>query len=85
MDDTFSRVQALMVKEFQVDAARIEPATELASIGVDSLAALEFMFALEEEFHIDADVKTDLRGRTVGDLVALVAAERAKARTTAQA
>jgi len=36
---------------------------------VDSLAALEFVFVLEDAFRITIDATTDLRGGLVGDIV----------------
>ena len=72
MNGTFERVRALMAKEFQLDPARVLPETPLAELGVDSLAALEFVFALENEFAIRFDTDIDLRGGAVRDVVEVV-------------
>jgi len=72
MNGTFERVRALMAKEFQLDPARIAPDTPLSDLGVDSLAALEFVFALENEFGIRLDTDVDLRGGRVGSVVEIV-------------
>jgi acyl carrier protein len=69
MSATFERVKALMVGEFQIDPDAITPETQLIELGVDSLAALEFVFVLEEEFHFTMDNQTDLRGGVVQDVV----------------
>jgi acyl carrier protein len=69
MNDTFERVKALMVGEFQLDPASVTPATPLTELGVDSLAALEFVFVLEDAFGITIDATTDLRGGRVEDVV----------------
>ncbi len=74
MNETFERVRALMIKEFQLDPARVTPETALTDLGVDSLAALEFVFALENEFAIRFDTDVDLRGGAVRDVVAAVQA-----------
>ena len=74
MNETFERVRALMIKEFQLDPARVTPETPLTELGVDSLAALEFVFALENEFAIRFDTDVDLRGGAVRDVVAAVQA-----------
>jgi acyl carrier protein len=58
-----------MVGEFQVDPQTITPATELAALGVDSLAALAFVFVLEDAFEITMDAATDLRGGLVQNVV----------------
>ncbi len=72
MNETFERVRALMTKEFQLDPARVLPETPLTDLGVDSLAALEFVFALENEFAIRFDTDIDLRGGAVRDVVGVV-------------
>lgn len=69
MNDTFEIVRTLMVSEFQLDPVKIMPATQLTELGVDSLAALEFVFELEDRFHITLDSETDLRGGLVQDVV----------------
>lgn len=69
MNDTFERIKSLMVNEFKLDPAMIMPATQLTELGVDSLAALEFVFDLEDCFQITLDSETDLRGGAVQDVV----------------
>jgi len=69
MNGTFERVKALMVGEFQIDPDAITPETHLTELGVDSLAALEFVFVLEEAFRFTMDNDTDLRGGLVQDVV----------------
>jgi acyl carrier protein len=69
MNDTFERVKALMVGEFQIDPTSVTPSTHLTALGVDSLAALEFVFVLEDAFHVTIDATTDLRGGLVQDVV----------------
>jgi len=72
MNETFERVRALMAKEFQLDPDRITPDTPLADLGVDSLAALEFLFVLENEFAVRLDADVDLRGGAVRHVVDVV-------------
>ena len=72
LNGTFERVRALMAKEFQLDPARITPDTPLSDLGVDSLAALEFVFALENEFAIRLETDVDLRGGAVRNVVEIV-------------
>jgi acyl carrier protein len=69
MNDTFEKVKTLMVGEFQIDPANVTPATPLTELGVDSLAALEFVFVLEDAFRVTIDAATDLRGGLVQDVV----------------
>ncbi len=81
MTETFDKVKALIVKEFGVAPDSITPATALVELGVDSLAALEFVFTLEDLFHVTMNSETtDLRGGKVQDVVDVVnAALAAKA------
>jgi len=69
MSDTFGRVKTLIVEEFQIEPERIAPDTQLAELGVDSLAALEFVFVLEDAFKVTMDATTDLRGGLVQHVV----------------
>ena len=69
MNQTYEQVKELLIKEFQLDPAGITPSTQLTELGVDSLAALEFVFALEDYFQITLDAETDLRGGAVQDVV----------------
>jgi len=83
MSCTFDTVRDLMAKEFHLDIEAILPETPLIDLGVDSLAALEFAFDLEEAFHITLDARTDLRGARVQDVVDAV--DAAWTRTAASA
>jgi acyl carrier protein len=69
MSDTFATVKQLLAGEFHIDPDVISPQTELAALGVDSLAALEFVFVLEDAFHVTMDATTDLRGGLVQNVV----------------
>ena len=72
MSVTFERVRGMLAKEFSLDPARIELETPLEELGVDSLAALEFAFELEDAFKVSLDPQSDLRGGRVSDVVAAV-------------
>lgn len=84
MSTTFDRVRAMLAMEFAVDPARIALETPLEELGVDSLAALEFAFELEDEFKIKLDSQADLRGGRVCDVVAIVDAAVVRRETAAQ-
>jgi acyl carrier protein len=86
MDDTFAKVKALMVTEFEIPAENVTPVTELTALGVDSLAALEFVFELEDAFGVTIEAETDLRAGKVQDVVdAVDAALAAQSRLPAAA
>ncbi|MDH4174940.1 MAG: acyl carrier protein [Betaproteobacteria bacterium] len=54
-----------------VDVKTAAAATELASLGVDSLALLEMVFEIEERFGVKVDEDTP-PPRSCGELVALI-------------
>lgn len=68
---TLQTVQRLLVEEFELAAAQVTPEAKLAELGVDSLATIEFMFRLEEEFKIDLGEDQPVV-ETVADVAAAV-------------
>jgi acyl carrier protein len=56
-----------------VDWTVVTAATALDSFGFDSLAVLDLIFDLEQEFGVQIPAETMLRMKTVGDLVAYLA------------
>ena len=51
--NTLAKIQTLMVAEFGLAPDQVVPTAKLADLGIDSLATLEFLFKLEEEFKLD--------------------------------
>jgi len=49
---TFAAVSSVLVESFKVDAAQIQPQTTLDQLGLDSLALMEFVFAVEDRFTV---------------------------------
>jgi len=47
---TFNSIAAILQTDFRVDPAAISPATALTDLGLDSLALMEFVFAVEDAF-----------------------------------
>jgi len=54
-----------------VDVKSTDAATELATLGVDSLSLLELVFEIEEKFDVKVDEDTP-PPRSCGELVALI-------------
>jgi len=46
----FEIVAGILTEQFEVDPARVRPETSLANLGLDSLALMEFVFAVEDRF-----------------------------------
>jgi acyl carrier protein len=77
--DTIAKIKDLAAREFSLDAAKLDPAAPLDSLGIDSLSFIEFMFKIEEEFGVTVSDE-DLKGiKTLADLQRHVAASLAAA------
>jgi acyl carrier protein len=69
-------ITAMIAEHFGIDIAKLSPETDIASLGIDSLSMIEFMFQMEEKFNVQmADSRAPLA--TVADVVAEI--ERALA------
>jgi acyl carrier protein len=67
--DLTNGVKSLIAEHFGIDLAKLTPETEIASLGIDSLSMIEFMFQMEEKFHVQmADSRAPLN--TVADVIA---------------
>lgn len=76
---TFEAVRDVLVGQFKVDAARATPEATLESLGLDSLALMEFVFAVEDRFDVRIPEETlDPRqtGTTLGRLAELLDAAK---------
>lgn len=49
---TFNSIATILVNDFRVERGAISPATPLTDLGLDSLALMEFVFAVEDAFHL---------------------------------
>ena len=79
---SLATIQRMMVEQFDLKLEQLTPSAELASLGVDSLSIVEFMFNLEDELSIKfGDERMDFK--TVQDVAnivdQLVAAQHGKA------
>lgn len=70
---TFEAVTTVLTQQFSVDPARVRPETTLHDLGLDSLALMEFVFAIEDHFALRIpEDRLDPReaGLTLADLCA---------------
>ncbi|MFO1271677.1 MAG: acyl carrier protein [Rubrivivax sp.] len=70
-ESTFPAVEELLRASFRVEAERITPRARLLDLGLDSLALMEFVFAVEDRFSLRIpDDRLDPRqaGLTLADL-----------------
>jgi acyl carrier protein len=49
---TFDTVSRILVNDFHLEAARVTPETALLDLDLDSLALMEFVFAVEDAFKL---------------------------------
>ncbi len=68
---TFERLRVILQKEFEVSPELIEPAARLDQLAIDSLAVIEVMFRLEDEFKISFPQDPG-ELLTVGDLASAI-------------
>ena len=69
--DTLSIVQKMLIEEFDLTAEKVQPDANLADLGIDSLATIEFMFSLEDHFKLNiTDDESTPKVATVSDIVA---------------
>ena len=48
----FDAIAEVLIEKFQIEAMRIRPDATLDSLGLDSLALMEFVFAVEDRFSV---------------------------------
>ena len=48
----FNSITAILVSKFDVEQSSITPGTALSELGLDSLGLMEFVFAVEDAFHL---------------------------------
>lgn len=65
---TLERLQNLLVSNYGLPRARLQLDAELEGLGVDSLALIEIVFEVEDEFGIKIDGDA-ARFKTLGDVV----------------
>ncbi len=76
--DTMDRLKKLFIDKIDIQEKFLKPEVTLDSLGLDSLDKVEFLFSLEEEFHVKIDdrAKTINTIQDVVDLVDTVVAEQ---------
>ncbi len=70
-EPSYAAVEQLLRGDFRVEPERIRPLARLAELGLDSLALMEFVFAVEDRFSLRIpDDRLDPRqaGLTLADL-----------------
>jgi acyl carrier protein len=66
------RLRDLAAKELSIDSSALELQTPLTALHIDSLAFIDFLFKVEQEFGIRVPDQRMNSIRTIGDLEQLV-------------
>jgi len=68
---TLQTIQHMMVEQFDLKIEDLTPGAELEALGLDSLSVIEFMFNLEDKFHIKMpDERVEIK--TIQDIAGIV-------------
>jgi acyl carrier protein len=70
--DLEPRVTAVIARELHLDPQVLKPESTFEELGLDSLAGVAVLFALEEEFHIDIPDAVVREARSIGQVVDLL-------------
>ena len=68
---TLQKTRTFLARRLEIDESEVTPERTLESLGIDSLAAIELAFEIEDEFGVRLAHGAD-HLRTVGDVLALV-------------
>ena len=69
--NTLQAIQRMMVEQFELKAEDLTPEAQLEALGLDSLSVIEFMFNIEDEFHIKLpDERVEIK--TIQDIATIV-------------
>ncbi|MDD5180458.1 MAG: acyl carrier protein [Gallionellaceae bacterium] len=64
-------IQRMMAEQFELKEESLTPDAQLETLGLDSLSVIEFMFNLEDEFHIKLpDERVEIK--TIQDIANIV-------------
>jgi acyl carrier protein len=65
---TIERLKKLFIDKFDFNVEELKPETTLENLGLDSLDKIEFMFDIENEFHIKIPDQ-EFKVTTIQDMV----------------
>lgn len=80
--NTLETLTQMMVEQFDLKAEDLKPDTALDSLGIDSLSVIDFMWSIEDKFHIqllDEQVELKTLQDIANALDHLIATQDAKA------
>lgn len=72
MSNTLEQLRRLACHELGMDDAALKNDVTFAELGLDSLMLVDFMFAVEDKFHIEIDHETAMKQPTIAGLATIV-------------
>lgn len=69
---TLQTIQRMIAEQFELKSADLVPEATLESLGLDSLAVIEFMFNIEDEFKIKLSNELLEHIKTLQDVVDII-------------
>jgi acyl carrier protein len=77
MSNTLDQLRQLACHELGMAEDELKNEVTFAELGLDSLMLVDFMFAVEDKFHIEIDHDTAMKQPTIVGLAAIVDAQLA--------
>ncbi|OWQ90305.1 hypothetical protein CDN99_13110 [Roseateles aquatilis] len=77
MSNTLEQLRGLACHELGMTDDELQNDVAFAELGLDSLMLVDFMFAVEDRFHIEIDHDTAMKHPTIAGLAAIVDAQLA--------
>jgi acyl carrier protein len=72
-----ARVIAILARQARIEAATLRPETTLEELSLDSMALVEVIFALEEEFDITVPFNANRPEESASDMASVASIVRA--------
>ena len=82
--ETLTRITQLAVRQFGLEPASLGVDVPVSEYGIDSLGLIEFLFLLEDEFHVRFPEERSDQPQTLRQLAELVGRLRAATAVPAQ-
>jgi len=72
MSNTLEQLRQLACHDLGMNADELKDDVAFAELGLDSLMLVDFMFAVEDKFHVEIDHDTAMKQPTIAGLAAIV-------------
>ena len=60
--ETLETLRQMIIEEFEIDPEKVQPDTDLTTLGIDSLSIAEFIFDVEDKFKVELpDPRVEVR------------------------